>query len=88
MVLVIMLVTVNGLYSFSDFDPSNPNHMTSGNYVVVDSDTREVSPLLPKNTPITLDYVSNCLYLVYSMALPALFFTPYIRMSSTIAVLN
>ena len=87
MVLVIMLVTVNGLYSFSDFDPSNPNCMTSGNYVV-DSDNREVSPLLPKNTPITLDYVSNCLYLVYSMALPALFFTPYIRMSSTLAVLN
>jgi len=71
MVLVIMMVTVNRLYSFSDFDPSNPNHMTSGNNVVVDSDNREVSPLLPKNTPITLDYVSNCMYLVYSIALPA-----------------
>lgn len=88
MVLVIMMVTVNGLYSFSDFDPSNPNHMTSGNYVVVDSDNREVSPLLPKNTPITLDYVSNCLYLVYFMALPASFFTFHLRMSSTISILN
>ena len=82
------MVTVNRLYSFSDFDPSNPNHMTSGNYVVVDSDNREVSPLLPKNTPITLDYVSNCLYLVYSMALPAPFYTLHLRMSSTISILH
>jgi hypothetical protein len=87
MVLVIMMVTVNRLCSFSDFDPSNPNHMTSGNNVV-DSDNREVSPLLPKNTPITLDYVSNCLYLVYSMALPASFYTIHLRMSSTISILN
>jgi hypothetical protein len=83
-----MMVTVNRLYSFSDIDPSNPNHMTSGNYVVVDSDNREVSPLLPKNTPITLDYVSNCLYLVYSMALPASFYKLHLRMSSTISILH
>jgi hypothetical protein len=44
------------LQQLQNFDPSNPNHMTSGNNVVVDSDNREVSPLLPKNTPITLDY--------------------------------
>lgn len=82
------MVKVNRLYSLSDIDPSNPNQMTPGNYVVVDSDNREVSPLLPKNTPITLDYVSNCLYLVCSMALPASFFTVHLRMSNTISILN
>jgi hypothetical protein len=46
---------------FSDLDPNNPNKIAPGNYVVVDSDSREVSPLIPKNTPITLNYVSNCL---------------------------
>jgi hypothetical protein len=83
-----MMVSVNRLYSFSDLDPSNPNHMTSANYVVVDSDNREVSPLLPKNTPITLDYVSNCFHLAYCMVLPASFFTFHLRMSSIISILN
>ena len=83
-----MVLVVNRLYSFSDFDPSNPNHTTSGNYVVVDSDNREVSPLLPKNTPITLDYVSNCLYLVYPVALPPSFYALHLTVSSTISILN
>jgi hypothetical protein len=61
--------------------------MTSGNYVAVDSDNREVSPLLPKNTPITLDYVSNSLYSVYSVALLASFFTLCLRMLSVISIL-
>lgn len=81
------MVTVKMPHSFSDFDPNNPNHMTSGNYVVTDIDNREVSPLLPKNTPITLGYVSNCLYLAYFMALPA-FFTFHLSMSSTVSILN
>jgi hypothetical protein len=57
---------VNTSFFISDFDPSNAHQMAPGNYVVVDSDNREASPLLPKNTPITLDYVSNCLNSKYS----------------------
>jgi hypothetical protein len=59
-------LTEQVIVSFSDFDPNNANQMAPGNYVVVDSDNREASPLLPKNTPITLDYVSNCLNSKYS----------------------
>ncbi|XP_069701783.1 otoferlin-like [Periplaneta americana] len=44
------------LQQLQNLDPNNPNQMTPGNYVVVDNDNRELSPLLPKNTPITLDY--------------------------------
>nr|CAD7405426.1 unnamed protein product [Timema poppensis] len=39
-------------------DPANPNQLTANSYTVVDTDNREVSPLLPKakDTPIMLDY--------------------------------
>nr|CAD7193654.1 unnamed protein product [Timema douglasi] len=42
----------------ADVDPANPNQLTANSYTVVDTDNREVSPLLPKakDTPIMLDY--------------------------------
>ncbi|KAJ8897237.1 hypothetical protein PR048_002583 [Dryococelus australis] len=36
-------------------DPNNPNQLSTSTYNVVDSD-KEISPLLPKDTPITLSY--------------------------------
>nr|CAD7258972.1 unnamed protein product [Timema shepardi] len=46
------------LQQLQNVDPANPNQLTANSYTVVDTDNREVSPLLPKakDTPIMLDY--------------------------------
>ncbi|XP_063235260.1 otoferlin-like isoform X2 [Bacillus rossius redtenbacheri] len=43
------------LLQLQHVDPNNPNQLSTSTYNVVDSD-KEISPLLPKDTPITLSY--------------------------------
>nr|CAD7397051.1 unnamed protein product [Timema cristinae] len=46
------------LQQLQNVDPANPNQLSANSYTVVDTDNKEVSPLLPKakDTPIMLDY--------------------------------
>nr|CAD7423852.1 unnamed protein product [Timema monikensis] len=46
------------LQQLQNVDPANPNQLSANSYTVIDTDNKEVSPLLPKakDTPIMLDY--------------------------------